>query len=203
MVRTTAAAAGAEYFEKWYRDPAHRVSTEAATRRKVALALAVAEYYLGRPIRSVLDVGCGEGQWQPILAASRPGLRYLGLDPSAYAVGRFGTRRNLRQGSFSELDQAGLTGRYDLIVCSDLLYYLSPAQLRRGLRTLVPLLGGIAFLEAYDSAEPLEGDTAELQRLRAAEYRRLFRRAGLVPCGSHCYAGSELAHRVTALERGG
>ncbi|MBS0660186.1 MAG: class I SAM-dependent methyltransferase [Verrucomicrobia bacterium] len=197
------AKADAAYFRKWYRDPRHRVSTKAAAKRKVALVLAVAEYYLERPVRSVLDVGCGEGNWYPLLAALRPGLRYLGIDSSKYAVRRHGKRRNLQLGDFDQLGEAGLEGPYDLIICSDVLYYLSRATLTRGLRALVPHLGGVAFLEAYDRREPLEGDTAHLQRLSADAYRRIFRQCGLIACGSHCYVGAELAHRVTALERGG
>ena len=38
------------YFNKWYRDPAHRVITPATARRKAHLALAVAEYYLEHPV---------------------------------------------------------------------------------------------------------------------------------------------------------
>ncbi len=30
----------------------------------LALAVAVAEYHLERPIRTVLDIGCGEGAWR-------------------------------------------------------------------------------------------------------------------------------------------
>lgn len=197
------AKADAAYFRKWYRDPRHRVSTKAAAQRKVALVLAVAEYYLERPVQSVLDVGCGEGQWQPLLTALRPGLTYLGIDSSKYAVSRHGRRRNLRLGDFDRLAEAELAGPYDLIICADVLYYLSRATMTRGLRALVPHLGGVAFLEAYDRREPLEGDTAHLQRLSADAYRRIFRQCGLIACGSHCYVGAELAHRVTALERGG
>lgn len=205
MMRATQklAKADAAYFRKWYRDPRHRVSTKASAQRKVALVLAVAEYYLERPVQTVLDVGCGEGLWHTLLQAQRPGIDYLGIDSSKYAVSRHGRRRNLRLGNFDNLGEVGLEGPYDLIVCSDVLYYLSRATLTRGVRALVPHLGGVAFLEAYDRREPLEGDTANLQRLSADAYRRIFRQCGLIACGSHCYVGAELAHRVTALERGG
>jgi hypothetical protein len=45
--------------------------------RKVALAVASAEYYLERPIRSVLDIGCGEGAWRAPLLKLRPKVEYL------------------------------------------------------------------------------------------------------------------------------
>lgn len=191
------------YFDKWYRDPAHRISTPALTRRKCAVAVSVAEYYLERPIRSVLDVGCGEGQWRMALARLRPDASYTGVDASEYAVGRFGRRRNLKLGSFTSLHELDLAPSYDLIVCSDLLYYLPDAALSPGLRTIVSLLEGIAFLEAYPTDIDLVGDTKGIARRNAAFYRKLFRRHGLVSCGTHCYAGPSLAEYVTALERGG
>ena len=43
------------------------VKDEGELRRLVALAVAAAESILNRPIETVLDIGCGEGRWQPIL----------------------------------------------------------------------------------------------------------------------------------------
>ncbi|MEO6846534.1 MAG: class I SAM-dependent methyltransferase [Chthoniobacterales bacterium] len=190
------------YFDKWYRDPTHRISMPGATRRKAALALAVAEYYLERPLRTVLDVGCGEGQWQPILKSLRPGIRYTGIDSSEYAVGRYGKRRGLRIGTFSELATLNLAAEYDLIICSDALYYISSRELDRGMRGLVSRMGGVAFLEAYATTDSVLGDTSTVARRPAAFYRRLFKRHGLVSCGPHCYVSHTLSGCVTSLERG-
>lgn len=190
------------YFDKWYRDPAHRVITPSTARRKAHLALAVAEYYLEHPVRTVLDVGCGEGHWQPILTEFRPQLQYTGVDSSPYAVERFGRRRNLVLGEFSQLDHLGLADAYDLIVCSDTLYYLSSSELTQGFTALVDRLAGVAFLEAYASDVALRGDIENLEPRTDAFYRKLFSRHGLVSCGAHCYLGPELAGCATALERG-
>lgn len=191
------------YFDKWYRHPKHRVSTPALTRRKAALALAVAEYYLQHPVRTVLDVGCGEGQWQPVLIRLRPGLRYTGVDSSAYAVRRFGRSRNLQFGSFGDLAALDLAPSYDLIICSDTLYYVPRRELTLGLGVLARHLGGVAFLEAYATNEALRGDIRKLDRRSPEFYRRLFRKHGLRSCGSHFYVGTALIGQVTELERGG
>lgn len=190
------------YFDKWYRHPAHRVSTTASAARKAALALSVAEYYLERPARTVLDVGCGEGQWQPILKKMRPGIRYTGIDPSEYAIKRFGKKRNLKLGGFGNLGQLRLAMSYDLIICSDILYYVSRAELAAGIPELAARLGGIAFFEAYASDEALKGDTRTMEKRNTGFYKKLFRRNGLVACGPHCYAGQVLREMVTDLERG-
>ncbi len=188
------------YYDKWYRHPEHRVITATKTARKAHLALAVAEYYLERPVRTVLDVGCGEGQWQPVLKKLRPRLRYTGIDPSPYAVRRFGKRRHIVQGSFGNLPD--LADSYDLIICSDSLYYIPDDELIMGLHILAPRLAGVAFLEAYPQEADLRGDTSGMHPRSAAFYRKIFRNAGLRPCGSHCYVGPPLHGAVTALEYG-
>lgn len=191
------------YFDKWYRDPRHRVNSPVEFRRKVAMVVAVTEYYLQRPIRTVLDVGCGEGNWQVDLNRLRPGIRYLGIDPSEYAVSRFGRRRNLRLGTFGDLAAQPLAAEYDLILCSNTLYYVEDQQLDAGFRSIIPRLTGVAFIEAYASDEELEGDTGAMFARNAAFYRRLFRRHRLRSCGPHCYVGPRFESGVTDFERGG
>src|SRR6476469_5406915 len=91
------------YFERWYRDPTLKreaIGGTARLARKVAMAVATAEYWLERPLRSVLDVGCGEGAWQPVLKKLRPKATYIGFDASDYAIERYGRRRNLHRAAF-------------------------------------------------------------------------------------------------------
>jgi SAM-dependent methyltransferase len=135
------------YFDRWYRDPETRVKSGASIQRKAALALSVAEYYLERPVRSILDVGCGEGNWLSALRAIRPKIRYTGVDASLYAVERFGKKRNIRFGTFATLEEIGLSDDYDLIVCSDTLFYLPLEELKLGLSSLAERAAGVAFLE--------------------------------------------------------
>lgn len=191
------------YFEKWYRDPRHRVSTGAAVARKVRMVLGVADYLLGRPVRRVLDVGCGEGAWLLALRRLRPAIAYVGVDPSDYAVRRFGRARNLRRGTLATLDGAAGPGPFDLVVCCDVLQYVSDDELRLGLAHVRALLGGVAFLEAYTSADEVEGDLRGWQSRTPAAYRALFRAADLTPCGLHCYAAPAVAANTAALERAG
>jgi SAM-dependent methyltransferase len=191
-----------DYFERWYRHPATRIHVTSMVERKVRLALAAAEYLIQRPVRTVFDVGCGEGPWQPILARLRPGVRYTGVDSSEYAVRRFGRRRNLRLGSFGGLGALGLEGPFDLIVCSDVLHYVPAGELRRGLRVLASLLEGMAWIEVFTRADPIAGDFHEMKRRSPAFYDRHFRAAGLVHCGLYGFVREDFAPGVTAFERG-
>lgn len=188
------------YFDRWYRARARVTGSPAALRRVVRLALAAADYLLERPVRTVLDVGCGEGAWRRELLALRPRLRYVGVDPSPYVVQRFGARRNIRLGSVESLGALGLDGPFDLVVCADVLHYLPDAALTRAAREIAAHTAGVAVLPLFTSDDEFDGDRTGWQRRSAAAYRRVFRRAGLVPCGLHCYASATIADRVAALE---
>ncbi len=189
------------YFDKWYRHPRHAVGSPAALKRKVAMVVAQAEYYLGRPLRNVLDVGCGEGVWRAPLRALRPQLEYRGLDASEYAVARYGRSRNLGLARFGQLAELRFDQRFDLIVCTDVLHYLAPAEIRAGLVGIGEMLEGIAFLEVFTSRDDVAGDLVGFRSRTPAWYLHAFAEAGLLPCGSHCYLGPRLERRIAALER--
>jgi SAM-dependent methyltransferase len=192
------------YFDRWYRRTGSRVITPDLTARRAALALASAEVVMDRPVRSVLDVGCGEGTWGVWLRKRRPGLRYVGVDPSTYAVAKYGTRRGLRVGQFGALGDAGVRGRFDLVVCADVLQYIPTAALAPGLCELASHLGdGVAFLPAYTSDDDMEGDLDGWQWRAPSVWRRAFRAAGLVPVGMHCWVRVEQRDALNVFERAG
>ena len=190
------------YFDRWYRRSKIGLGSTAFVDRKAALAVAAAEFVLARPIRTVLDVGCGEGAWRPVLRRLRVGIEYLGFDSSEYAVNRYGRRRNIRLASFGDMGRVGLRRPFDLVVCADVLHYLKADEARAGLAALARLSGGVAFMEAFTSADEIEGDHAELQNRSPEEYRRLFDAAGFVPIGLHLYVTRKVARTLVALERG-
>lgn len=189
------------YFDKWYRHPSHRVRTPAELTRLVTFVLATADYVLGRRVRTVLDVGAGEGNWLPVLRRLRPNVAYTGVDPSEYAVRRFGRRRNLLLGDLASLDALPLADAYDLVIANGVLNYLSPDALRAGLPTLAARAGGMLYLELFTGADDIKGDTAFPGFRPADWYRRTLRAAGLVGCGLHCYLPRDEAWRLAELER--
>ena len=191
------------YFEQWYRGPAARgseIGGPARLARKVALAVATAEYHLERPIRSVLDIGCGEGAWRAPLLKLRPKLQYLGFDSSEYAIARFGPRRNLHRARFGDFEFLRPCAPADLLVCSDVLHYLDSRELERGLAGIGELCGGVAFLETFTREDGIDGDTAGFKRRPAAFYRQRFSDLGLAPLGSHLWLARGLRHGLAALE---
>lgn len=195
-----------DYFERWYRDASLRreaIGGAARLARKVSLAVATAEYWLERRIRSVLDVGCGEGAWQPVLRRLRPKATYLGFDSSTYAVQRFGRRRGLHVAAFGDFAALRPCPPVDLLVCSDVLHYLDARELDAGLPGLAELCAGVAFLETFAREDDIEGDTAGFRRRPARFYRERFARAGFAPLGSHLWLAPGLAETAAALETSG
>lgn len=191
------------YFDHWYRDegfddPIH-------LERKVLHAVGATEYLLEAPVTSVLDVGCGEGPWQPALRRLRPEVRYVGIDPSTYAVERFGRRRNLRLGGLAALAEApfadALGGPFDLIVCVDVLAYAPAADVKAGLAGIARLLDGVALIEVFTSADDFEGDLSGPSR-SPARYRRWFADAGLRHVGPNLFMTVERAADLPTFQRG-
>jgi SAM-dependent methyltransferase len=188
------------YFERWYRDPRHRVATRESLERKVRMTISLTEILLGRQLRSVLDVGCGEAPWFPILRRLRPTARYTGVDASDYVLERFGVSRNIRRGTLGTLHELRLPRDVDLVVCADVLQYVSTREIERGLRTIRGLVAGVAYIEAFATADEMEGDRAEWHERSAAEYRRLFRRAGLTQCGPYSFVNLDHIENLNVFE---
>jgi len=116
-------------------------------------------------------------------------------------VRRFGARRNIRLGRLATLPDHVGPGPFDLIVCSDVLNYLAPAELARGLRHVRDLLGGVAYLELYTRDDEIMGDLQGYQRRSSVYYRRLLDRLKLTPCGPHCYAPPWVAEELPGHQR--
>jgi len=190
------------YFNKWYRSSRAVVSAE-SRERKVRLALAAAEYVLGREVERVLDVGCGEAPWRAVLKRLRPGIEYTGVDSSEYVLRRYGRRRNIIAGSFGDVGRLGLKGRFDLIVCADVLHYVPAPELRRGLVSIRRLLRGIAYIEAFATSDQVVGDLHGWHHRSEARYRSEFAAAGLIACGLNCWLPRERSHLLGAMERCG
>lgn len=190
------------YFDKWYRDPRTRVKSAAELKRQVEFVLHTAEWTLGRRVRTVLDVGCGEGHWQPVLRRLRPALSYDGVDPSAYAVAKHGARRGLQRGGIEDLGRLALLTQYDLVVCCGMLNYLSPAQLVAGLSLVAARTGGMAYLELFAKGDAFEGDTAWPEPQSTRWYRKALTRAGLRSIGMQCYVPRTGEGNVSLMERG-
>ena len=187
------------YFDRWYRGPASPKG-EGELRRQVTLAVAATESILDRPLRSVLDIGAGEGRWQPVLAELRPDATYLGIEPSAYAIERFGETRNLMTGDLASLGSFAFEEPVDLLVCADVLHYLDDTTILEAIDELTDLVGGVAVLEVFTAEDHALGDREGFHLRPPIWYRRVFGSAGLVPIGLQMWVHEEIAEDLDALD---
>ena len=187
------------YFDRWYRGK--NASNPQVLNRKVALAVAMTELHLGRPIRSVLDIGCGEAPWRKALLKLRPTLHYQGVDASEYVVRRFGRTRNIALASFGQLQQLRIGPPADLLVCADVMHYVPSAELKRGLGGFAELCAGVAYLDVFCREDAITGDFKGFIARSAKQYRTLFTQAGFIALGGHCYLSPQCDTPVSALER--
>jgi len=189
-----------EYFDRWYRGAdAPKGAGELA--RQVSLAIAATESVLNRPIGSVLDVGAGEGRWQPALAELRPEAAYLGIEPSEYATERFGSSRNLMSGDLGSLSGFAFEEPFDLVVCADVLHYVDDTVILTAIDELADLVGGVALLEVFTSADHALGDRDGFHPRPPEWYRRVFEGAGLESIGLQMWVHAETAADLDALDR--
>lgn len=127
------------YFRRFYRDPSTRVACRADYTPLARLIAAYLEV-LQLPVASILDVGAGIGHFRGALRRHYPAASYLGLDVSAYACERYGWT----QASIAEFD----AGQFDLVVCHDVLQYLSQREAAAALVNLGRLCRGALYFMA-------------------------------------------------------
>jgi SAM-dependent methyltransferase len=156
---------GVAYFEELYRereDP-WDLATSDYERRKYAATMAALD---GRGYARGLEVGCSIGTLSELLAERCD--RLLAVDCAPTAVARARARLAGVPGVRVErrcLPEEQPPGEFDLIVCSEVLYYWSPPLLREALgRLRAALAPGGSLLAVHWRGPtrhyPLDGDDA-------------------------------------------
>jgi len=170
----------AAFFEHYYGNAATRVADSTDAARLAGLVAGVLDY-LGIRVRRILDAGCGVGLLREPLLARFPGATYEGLEVSAYLCERHGWTH----GSVSEYTSPR---PYDLVVCHDVLQYLSDREATRALSNLARLSHGALYcsvLTARDWRQAADQSrTDRAVSLRPADWyqcrlRRRFRHVGM------------------------
>ncbi|MET0211016.1 MAG: class I SAM-dependent methyltransferase [Burkholderiaceae bacterium] len=158
------------YYRRYYFDKKTKVADRQHIERLGTYVCSCLKY-LRVPVRHVLDVGCGVGQWQEIVARHFPQASYHGVEFSEYLCARYGWERG------SVVDYQA-SKPFDLVICQGVLAYLSPPDLKRALRNLGNLSRGALYLEVV-TREDYESDIVDedltdphLFRHSAQVYRR-------------------------------
>jgi trans-aconitate methyltransferase len=131
-------AFGSDYYNRFYFNPRTRVTTrvEATARARTVAALVK---HLELPVRTILDAGCGLGWLRRPLLQAFPRATYVGIEVSQHICERYGW-------THTSVDAYRTRSRFDLVICYDVLQYLSDAQAARAIANLARLCRGALFL---------------------------------------------------------
>lgn len=186
------------YYDRFYRNPKTRAVTPAAVRRQAQFITAYLKH-LEIPVRSILDMGCGTGTLLRALGRTFPQARTHGVEFSDYLCATYGWQ------SGSVINAEPDSGPADLVVCNDVLGYLSDRDCTRALENLTRLTRGALYLgvltrEDLSLCDPERTDDQQQARPVAFYQRRLARH--FQSAGGGLYLRLPLDVTVWHLERG-
>ena len=130
----------ASFYRRFYIDPRTRVTTRDEMKRR-ANAVAALMKHLELPVRSILDAGCGLGLMRAPLLRAFPQATYTGIEVSEHICKRYGWT----QASLASYRPAR---RFDLVLCYDVLQYLSDRDAVRAMANLGRLTRGALYFHA-------------------------------------------------------
>jgi trans-aconitate methyltransferase len=167
------------YYKKYYKNPRTRVADE-TSRGPLADFLFAYLRYLDIPVKRVLDVGCGTGIWQREVLRHHPAARYVGIEFSEYACREYGWT----QGSVTSYRAKT---PFDLVLCHDVLQYLSDAEAETAMKNLALLSRCALHLEVL-TREDWENNCDQTRTdgkayLRQASWYRERLKADFLACG--------------------
>lgn len=128
------------YYQRFYFNPRTAVTSRAEMHARARM-IASCTQYLGLPVAKVLDAGCGIGMMRAPLLRSLRRASYVGLECSDYLCRRYGWRHG-------SIESFRARERFDVVICYDVLQYLSGAQARRAIANLARLCRGLLYFGA-------------------------------------------------------
>jgi len=134
-----------DYYQRFYFNPRTAVTSRAEMHARARL-IAGCVQYVGLPVARILDAGCGVGLLRAPLKRSLRSADYVGLEFSEYLCRRYGWR----QGSIETLRTRE---RFELVICYEVLQYLSAAQARRAIANLARVCRGALYFGALTSED--------------------------------------------------
>jgi SAM-dependent methyltransferase len=127
----------AGFYRHFYINPRTRVTTRSELERRAATVAALMKQ-LELPVARILDAGCGLGWMRPALLREFPRASYLGLEVSEHLCREYGW-------TCESLATFRHRGRFDLIICHDVVQYLPDTQAARAMSNLGRLCRGALY----------------------------------------------------------
>jgi SAM-dependent methyltransferase len=129
-----------QFYKRFYVSPRTRVTTKAEMQRRAA-AVASMVKHLELNVARILDAGCGLGWMRAGLLEAFPRATYVGLEVSEHLCAEHGWAH----GSLATYKPRGY---FDLVICYDVLQYLSDAEAVQALNNLARICRGALYFHA-------------------------------------------------------
>ncbi|MBA3343605.1 MAG: class I SAM-dependent methyltransferase [Gemmatimonadaceae bacterium] len=167
----------AEYYRRYYDDPRTAVVNRKIQKNEVAFVIAFCRH-IGLDVRRFTDAGAGTGWWAKEFSRRYPACRHVEtFDASEAACYLYGHR---------QVSLQNLPGPpSDLVVCRDVLRYVSDAQIGRVIRRLTRKCRGVLYLQVITRDDEIDKDASDMAGVfrTTAWYRRQMKAAGFRDCG--------------------
>jgi hypothetical protein len=166
------------YFERYYgKQPIHTVNEIAHLATAVHEMLA----WWAAPVRSVLEVGAGRGDWGNWYRTLHPTVRVTSTDVSEHSCATFGHKRR-------DIAQWAPKRPFDLVICADVLQYLDDRAATRALRNLTTATRTCLYFDAltsFDAKHTVERSKTDLNAtLRTGDWYRQRLSRGFTQAGA-------------------
>ncbi len=175
-----------EYYEKYYHAADTAVVTPAMQRHEVGFVIAFCRH-IGVDVKGFCDVGAGTGWWAREFAKRYPSCENIETcDASAAACELYGHRN---------VPVQRLSGRQaDLVVCRDVLRYVSDSDIDKALVRLTKKCRGVLYLHVITSDDVIDEEASDMKGWFRSKtwYRRELKAAGFRDCGMGLFASSRL-----------
>lgn len=133
-----------------------------------------------KPTAKVLDVGCGFGDLIAELQ-DRYNLSIAGLDCSSFAVKKAcsSVRKKIKKGSILKLPFK--KNSFDVVVCFDVIYYLTLEETKKAIKNLIDVSRDYIFFNSLyrhsrEASQKINPDPLRITVLSKKEYINLFRK---------------------------
>ena len=166
------------YFERYYgKQPIHTVNEIAHLATAVHEMLA----WWAAPVRSVLEVGAGRGDWGNWYRTLHPTVRVTSTDVSEHSCATFGHKRR-------DIAQWAPKRPFDLVICTDVLQYLDDRAATRALHNLTTATRTCLYFDAltsFDAKHTVERSKTDLNAtLRTGDWYRQRLSRGFTQAGA-------------------
>lgn len=175
-----------DYYRRYYHHAETAVVTAEMQRHEVQFVVAFCRH-IELEIKRFTDVGAGTGWWGKEFTKRYPDCRHIETFDGSKAACRIYGHRHV------ELQKLG--GREaDLVICRDVLRYLSDADAEKGIRRLAKKCRGALYMHVITSDDEIDEDASDMSGFfrSTAWYRKRLRAAGFIDCGMGLFVSKKM-----------